>query len=242
MARKRMSDIRRRQLKRLRQFISRAEKRGYRFPEGFKESLPSLSTQKLKSFTAEKLYKNVATAISEKTGKIVKGSERRAEERSELAIKAAKTRIKGKLAETEEGKLLYDQFVNEELMRPYEPEPIDLDLEKESLINEGRIVYYNIQTLIESYPSAGSEQLRRALNEEIASYGFDRVCASLALAPEEAISIASDIIYYPSGGTTSAEAHRAFIKLGEIIKGTVPSEQDARTIGEILDSMGYGEE
>lgn len=243
MAKKKMTEKRRKQLKRIRQFISRAEKRGYRFPTGFVESLSELSTQKLKTFTPEKLYSEYATAILEETGEIVSGIERRAEERSLSAIKAAKTRIDGKFAESPEGKLLQEQF---DQIEEQEFDTFDITKDPEymraNLVSEGRIVYENILAIIDSYPSKGSEELRRALNEEIATYGYERVCASLALAPEQAIAAAQDIIYYPTGGTTSAEAHRAFMKLGDIIKGTVRSEQDARSIGEILDSMGYGEE
>ena len=242
MAKRKQSELRRKELKRIRSFISRAEKRGYRFPTGFAESLKTLSTQTLKSYTPEKLYTQFATAILERTGEVVSGIERRAEERSEAALKAASTRIEGKFAETIEGKLLQKQLEAEDLDIPlYNPDE-DPEYKRMMLVDEGRIVYENMLSLIDSYPSKGSEELRRALNEEINTYGYDRVCASLALAPEQAISIAQDIVYYPTGGTTSAEAHRAFIKLGDIIKGTVRSEQDARTIGDVLDSMGYGEE
>lgn len=243
MAKRKQSEIRRKQLKRIRQFISRAEKRGYRFPSGFAESLKTLSTQTLKSYTPEILYTRFATAILEKTGDVVSGIERRAEERSEAALKAASTRIEGKFADSTEGKLLQEQIdETEDLEIPlYNPDE-DPEYMRMNLVSEGRIVYENILALIDSYPSRGSEELRRAFNEEINTYGFDRVCASLALAPEQAIQAAQDIIYYPTGGTTSSEAHRAFIKLGDIIKGTVRSEQDARSIGDVLDSMGYGEE
>lgn len=238
-----MTEKRRKQLKRIRQFISRAEKRGYRFPTGFRESLSELSTQKLKSFTPEKLYSKFATAILEKTGEVVSGIQRRAEERSESAKKAARTRIEGKFAETIEGKLLQEQLDEaENLDIPANNPEEDPEYMRMNLVSEGRIVYENILALIESYPSRGSEELRKALNEEVNTYGFDRVCASLALAPQQAIQAAQEIIYYPTGGTTSAEAHRAFIKLGDIIKGTVRSEQDARSIGDVLDDMGYGEE
>ena len=238
-----MTEKRRKQLKRIRQFISRAEKRGYRFPTGFRESLTELSTQKLKTFTPEKLYTQFATAILEKTGEVVAGIERRAEERSEAAIKAARTRIEGKFAKSIEGQLLQQQ-IDALAVEEYDEDPSIYDVEwaRNNFISEGRVIYENILNLIESYPSRGSEELRKALNEEINTYGFDRVCASLALAPQQAIQAAQEIIYYPTGGTTSAEAHRAFIKLGDIIKGTVRSEQDARSIGDVLDSMGYGEE
>ena len=81
----------RQQLSRVRRFISRAEKRGYRFPEELKKELAGMSTQRLKRLTPEKLYK-MATAISEETGKVVSGTTRRKEARREAAKKAAETR------------------------------------------------------------------------------------------------------------------------------------------------------
>lgn len=81
----------RRELSRIRRFISRAEKRGFRFQEELKQGLAGMSTQKLKGLTAEKLYKQ-ATAISEETGKRVSGTERRKEERRKAGKMAAETR------------------------------------------------------------------------------------------------------------------------------------------------------
>ncbi len=245
MAKRKQSEIRRKQLKRIRQFITRAEKRGYRFPTGFAESLNTLSTQTLKSYTPEKLYTQFATAILEKTGDVVSGIERRAEERSEASIKAAKTRIEGMFAETIEGKLLQEQLV-EDTNQPFFVEDVELvdatiSQPVDSLLEEGDIVYQRVIELIDTHSSTGSERLLNALNEEIATYGYDRVVASMALAPEAVIQAAQDIVFYPAGGTTASEAHRAFIKLGDIIKGTVRSEQDSRNIGEVLDTMGYGE-
>ena len=85
----------RQQLKRIRQFISRAEKRGYRFDSEFKEQLTGLSTQKLKNLTPKKLYEK-SQAISEETGKVITGTERRKEERKEVAQKAQETRRRHK--------------------------------------------------------------------------------------------------------------------------------------------------
>ena len=251
MAKKKVSDVRRKQLKRIRQFISRAEQRGYRFPTGFADSLNNLSTQTLKSYTPEKLYTQFATAILEKTGEVVSGIERRAEERSEAAIKAAKTRIAGKLAESPEGKLLFDQLAKlaeESSGQSFTIEDVELSDNTDpyqdaidSLLAEGDVVYERLIELINTHSSTGSERLLKALEEEISTYGYDRVVAALALAPEAAIKAAQEIVFYPNGGTTGSEAHKAFIKLGDIISGTVRSEQDSMDIGDVLDSMGYGE-
>lgn len=93
-----MSPLRRKQtpkkkknLDRIRKLISRAEKRGYIFPDELKSQLPNFSTQKLKSLTAEKLYAQ-AIAVDMETGEILSGTEARRKERSISAKLGALTR------------------------------------------------------------------------------------------------------------------------------------------------------
>lgn len=242
MAKKPISQVRQRELARLRKFMRRAEKRGFRFVGISKDTLSELSTQKLKSLTPEKLYSEYSFAISEETGKTITGSERRAEERREAAIKATETRVKGKFAETEEGKNLAQQLLDEAQNIIEDEKDAFTQITTNNIIYEGRVIYSNIEYLIDTHKSMGSVWLRTALNQEINAYGFDRVVASFALAPSGVIEAAQTIVFYPDEGSTASEAHRAFIRLGDIIKGTAMSEQDARTIGDILDSMGYGKE
>lgn len=78
-------------LARIRRLITRAESRGYRFPDELKAELPNYSTQKLKSLTADKLY-GMATAIDMETGEILSGTEARKKERSISAKLGALTR------------------------------------------------------------------------------------------------------------------------------------------------------
>lgn len=82
------------QLKRVRNIIYAAEKRGYRFDSSFKSELYSYSTQKLKGLTPEKLYKR-ATALSE-DGHVISGTARRKEELSLSRKKGAQTRRRKK--------------------------------------------------------------------------------------------------------------------------------------------------
>lgn len=81
-------------LKRIKQFVRRAEKRGYSFSEKAIPTLPKTITEKTlsyyKSITPEKLYKK-AVYVSPQGTKI-KASERRKQERKQAAEKAARTR------------------------------------------------------------------------------------------------------------------------------------------------------
>ena len=84
------SEIRKRELHRIRSWISSHEKRGYYVPGELRESLPSLSTQKLKALTSDKLYDMVTYLTPE--GEEKGGKQGRYIERQERAQKAVATR------------------------------------------------------------------------------------------------------------------------------------------------------
>lgn len=90
------------QVKRIKQFISRAEKRGYQFSEDVLPQRPNRVTQanvrKLAKLTPDKLYQKAIYGGLASFGEIVSGSEGVKLERSFRAKKAAQTR-KYKLAE-----------------------------------------------------------------------------------------------------------------------------------------------
>ena len=90
------------QVKRIRQFIRRAEKRGYQFTENVLPKTPKRVTQasirKLAQLTPEKLYQKAVYGGEASFGEIVKGVEGIKLERKLRARKAAQTR-KYRLAE-----------------------------------------------------------------------------------------------------------------------------------------------
>lgn len=83
------------QLKRINQFIRRAEKRGFVFEEDIIPQKPKkvtkASVRKLEKLTPEKLYKK-SLYLEESTGEIEEAQKRRKEERKQSARKAVKTR------------------------------------------------------------------------------------------------------------------------------------------------------
>ena len=101
MARKRKARITpnkqafRAQVKRIKSFISSAEKRGYKFPVWSVPQEPPRVTKRtiegLKQLTPERLYRE-AVYINKDTGEVISGAERRSQERKASAAKAARTR------------------------------------------------------------------------------------------------------------------------------------------------------
>jgi len=83
-----------RNVKRIKQFIRRAEKRGYKFPE---IKLPKGG--KIRELTPEKLYKKAVYGGEQNFGKVISGEKGRKLERSSSAKKAAQTRKENKEAE-----------------------------------------------------------------------------------------------------------------------------------------------
>lgn len=83
-----------RNVKRIKQFIRKAEKRGYKFPE---IKLPKGG--KIRELTPEKLYKKAVYGGAETFGEIVPAEQGRKLERSARAKKAAQTRKENKEAE-----------------------------------------------------------------------------------------------------------------------------------------------
>ena len=82
------------QRRRIRQFVKRAEARGYTFPANVVPELPKTVTEKtiarLDKLRPEQLYQKAVYTSPE--GTKVKGTKRAAQERSEAAVRAAETR------------------------------------------------------------------------------------------------------------------------------------------------------
>lgn len=106
-----------RQEKRIKQFIRRAEKRGYHFTENVLPKKPKRITQasirKLAKLTPEKLYKKAVYGGEATYGEIVKGTEGVKQERKFRAKKSAQTR-KYRLAEQTQETTSTDDFIPHE--------------------------------------------------------------------------------------------------------------------------------
>ena len=216
------------QLKRIRRFILRAEKRGYRFDTVFKNQLTELSTQKLKNLTPKKLYEK-SQAISEETGKVITGTERRKEERKEVARKAQETRRRHK-AEREQ--IEYYDYAERDYSE-YETSYEDT-------------ILTNIESLIRQYEDSdigvrqyGSSLLQQLLDEEITNYGRKAVALACENAPTEAIR-ASQIVIYASD---QSQKDMNIQELRNIItSGVIPSIEQSKQMGETMEAQESFEE
>ncbi len=203
--------------------ISRMEESGYRIDTELKETLKTAKYQTLNKY-AKLRYKNLyeeATALSEE-GDIVSGIDYRQEVYSRRARKAAETRKLSK------------------------PESIDNKWEKERrlkdireqkyarIINEGEMIYDNIIDLINMYPIDASDSLKKGLESEIRRYGKNAVLFSLTDLPEDVIEGLQNIVHY-SG--TKEQIHRAYKDFFDAIKGSIPSDEEAKEMGEVMDRM-----
>ena len=218
----------RQQLKRIRQFISRAEKRGYRFDTGFKEQLTGFSTQKLKNLTPKKLYAKTQ-AISAITGKVITGTERRKEERKEVAQKAQETRRRHKAEREQREYYDYAERDYSEYETSYED-----------------TILTNIESLIRQYEDSdigvrqyGSSLLQQLLDEEITNYGRKAVALACENAPSEAIR-ASQIVIYDSD---QSRKEMNIQELRNIItSGVIPSIEQSKQMGETMEAQESFEE
>ena len=218
----------RQQLKRIRQFISRAEKRGYSFDSEFKNQLTGFSTQKLKNLTPKKLYEK-SQAISEETGKVITGTERRKEERKEVARKAQETRRRHK-AEREQRE--YYDYAERDYSE-YETSYEDTILKNiESLIRQ----YEDSDISVRRY---GSSLLQQLLDEEISNYGRKAVALACENAPAQAIS-ASQIVIFASD---QERKDMGIQELRNIItSGVIPTIEQSKQMGETMEAQESFEE
>lgn len=213
------------QLNRIKRFISRAEKKGYRFSPELKENLSSYSTQKLKSLSPKKLYQN-ATAISEETGKIISGTEKQRETRSLASLKARAT----KLSKAISSNAREEYYKTSEREESYDSASFtDIILQNiEAKINQ----FYDSQTAQFAY---GAKLLKATLDSQIAQYGRAKVATSCENAPEEAKRL-SDVVVFAS---KQEQKHQALIEFVMIITGEIMTLDLAKDIGDALETDSY---
>ena len=226
------------------QQLRRMEKRGYRVDSELKEKIRTGKYQTLKSLQRNKYEKLYKGATAETDGKIVTGQQKRIIERKESAQKAAKTKkIRKNLRDIgfsdrdiqdyeryKKKENENDDYIWEEARRRQD----EIDRERARLYQEGEIVYDQIQQLIDEYPTKGSTILKNELSRQIAKYGKDKTMQALGMAPDKAIAEAQTIIFYENG---TDDIHASLVSFFDIITGTVPTSDEAKQLGETMDSM-----
>ena len=229
------------QLKRIKNFIKRAESRGYRFSK--EKIIPKkpqritiASVNKLKKITPDKLYAK-STYLSD-SGKVVSGTQGRKEERHLSAVKSAETRKRNKQASITFGSW-------EDWRRTQDINAFENIKENPADYSEGEIVYNQIIDDIESverYHKKAGEHLKKVLDAEITKYGRERVMRQIASVPEEAREYAEVAIRYNPGDSRHDDAVR---ELMLIITGEIPTLDEAQELDDLISEdayTDYGEE
>lgn len=101
-------------------------------------------------------------------------------------------------------------------------------------INQGEIMYRNVQDLIDKFPREGANILQNALASEINKYGLDLVMAGMAQAPIDVVEESRKIVHYNG---TKENIHRSITNLFDAITGTIRTIQESKVLGEAMDQM-----
>ena len=164
MAKKKVSPLRqefKKQQRRIRDFMRRAEKRGYTF-EGFElpqmpKRVTKASVERLKELTAIKLYGKAQYVVPASKDLpeafVISGKKGRQLERKRAAQKAKETKRK-----------LYDKGSEESVVIGIPGVP-----------KESEIILNALSALIDQYPSKGADIMKKALEYEIGKYFYDTV-------------------------------------------------------------------
>lgn len=229
------------ELRRIKKFIKRAEQRGFRFSDDVIPNRPKKvtqkSVQKLKKITPQQLYKK-ATALSE-TGKIISGTERRAEERKASARKGVETRRK-KLQQVSK---IDTKFIKDRGKKDLENKKrLSEEDEYRNLFQEGEIIYNRIISMINEIDKQhqhASNHLKSVLKGEIDTYGKDRVFKSIAQAPQEVIELSDIALRYNPGDSRHDNAIRELLIL---ITGALPTAEELQELQDAIDEDIYTNE
>lgn len=192
------------QVKRIKSFISRAEKRGYRFESNILPETPQRITkktiQRLQDLTPNKLYEK-ATTIDYETGEIIGGLEGRKLERKERARKSAETRKRKKQKKQEYypngGDIIMHNVLDEFITRLSEP------VAEFGVTPKGR-KYRRRADIVEASARARHTLLNITYNR-INEIGRDALGWVLEESANE-VSTLTDYIIYGSDATTIASA------------------------------------
>ena len=188
-----------RHIRRIKRFISSAEKRGYSFPQELKENLTTYSTQKLKTLTPKQLYKQATYGTGEYA---MSGERARYIERSMSAKKAARTRA-------------------EKVEEEYIPKFTDIVLSSiEGMIEEARTFEPSKWSQI----ITNGNILNDYLQQEIEAYGRDKVAIACEQSPDETKAQAQSALQ----SSSDEEAKEHALSMVMLIKGHIPSIEESK--------------
>lgn len=162
-----MTKKRRKELARVRRFISRAEKRGYIFSKEFKSSISEKTTRSLQYLTPRKLYEQAEYQLDSVT---VPGLRGRAIERERAAVKGALTR-----AARKQGKNIplpdFNDLVYQNVMGLINSYPSSQAADYLSNLLKSEVAQYGLDRVIAGMNAMDEDYVKRA--EEILFYEGD---------------------------------------------------------------------
>lgn len=174
------------------------------------------------------------TAISEETGDVISGTEKRKEERSQAAKKGAETRKNR--SEDDDWKKDRERKDKEESDRAIKDREYREKIERGNLIIDS--VYQTINDSTQGRPKS-REHLKEVLDNEIATYGRDAVAQ--AIAPYEGAFLAqceAALTYSQTDGRHLGAIQR----IEEMIRGHILSAEEAINVQNAIDYDEYEEE
>lgn len=167
------------QVKRLKQAVRRAEKRGYIVPENVIPKQPKRITKKsverLKKITTKEIYSK-SEKLDFETGELITGEVARKQERSESAKKAAKTR-KEKRYNAEKGESEY-----------YEPQ-------YETFPSGADIIIGNFKAEMTRFPEVAQPIVNKWLDRLLRDYSKEDVAEMLENAASQGLGVDYSIAY-----------------------------------------------
>lgn len=167
------------QVKRLKQAVRRAEKRGYIVPENVIPKQPKRITKKsverLKKITTKEIYSK-SEKLDFETGELIPGEVARKQERSESAKKAAKTR-KEKRYNAEKGESEYYEL-------QYETFPSGAD-----------IIIGNFKAEMTRFPEVAQPIVNKWLDRLLRDYSKEDVAEMLENAASQGLGVDYSIAY-----------------------------------------------
>lgn len=212
--------------RRIQQFISRAEKRGYQFSytlEKTPQKITKRDIAKLKKQTSKELYKK-SIAISE-TGLPITGQQKRAEERKVSAQKALATRRRN-LEQAQRQSADWEKAQREKINQ--DSDRLDTDIAYRKQFEDGEIVFRELQAMMadSTYTKPNSRAvLDEFLRQAESELGHEKLMIRLAAEKSEVIIAARTVLYYEP----YKEQHKlALITLSQLILQRALNDNESR--------------
>lgn len=216
---KKISKIRQKELKRVKQAISRLEKKGFQIASEFKD-LAKLSTQKLKTITPKKLR---ASASGYWQGEKVSGKELYKKQRQEMKLIRKRKR---------------DGLIFEKSAGIYEDGTSVDDLKADVILRRLYELCDSYDNDVAEYIRNNARTLRELLDNEISLYGKKAVAISAEENAKQNYDTGERIIF----ASTEEKLQYNVNVLRENIRGYIPNEDESEQDAEynmLLESVHY---